>query len=367
MILWLTDIFPSLSERLQFLSAGDSRVFLTARIAMATITSFLLAIILGPFAIRWLKARFTEKVKSASARLDEMQKGKEATPTMGGLFIIGAVVLAGLLWGDLSNSFVQYGLILCVGLTIVGGVDDWIKLRTQQRGLTARQKFGAQAVVAAIVAAGIAHQLGNSTGGAELILPVGRWVIPLGIFFIPWAILAMLGGSNGVNLTDGLDGLAAGCTIFVGATMAALTYAAGHSGIATYLSIPSVPGSGETAVLLGALIGAMLGFLWFNAHPAQVFMGDTGALPVGGLLAFSAIVCRQEVLFVVCSSVFVAETVSVIAQMGSARMLGVKPLLCAPLHNHFLFRGDHETKIVTRCWIVSALSCIAAFALLKVN
>lgn len=348
-------------------SSGDSRVFLTARIALASVTSWLLAMILGPRAIRWLKRRFPERIDSASSRLNEIQADKQATPTMGGLFIVSSVVLSVLLWGDLTSLYVILGLSAAVGFATLGAIDDWIKLSTERNGLRARTKLFVQAILALGLGTAIYLAHREVPRGLELIWPLGNSGLWLGGGFIAWAVLVIVGSSNAVNLTDGLDGLAGGCTIFAGSAFVALTYIAGHSVMASYLSVPFISGGGEFAVVLGALVGAMMGFLWFNCYPAQVFMGDTGALTIGALLALAALITRQEVLLVIVGGVFVIETVSVILQIGWFRTTGKRLIACSPLHNHFLFKGDHEMKIVVRFWIGSALLAIIGVASLKIH
>ena len=203
--------------------------------------------------------------------------------------------------------------------------------------------------------------------GTDLVSPIGGYALPLGVGFVAWAVLLLTGTSNAVNLTDGLDGLATGCTVFAGTAFTALAYVAGHALIADYLNVPFIAGAGEMSVVIAALVGAMLGFLWFNCYPAQVFMGDTGSLPVGALLGLAALVTRQELLLALIGGVFVVETLSVILQVAWYRLTGNRLIACSPLHNHFLFRGQHEIKIVTRFWIGSALLAIVGIASLKLS
>jgi phospho-N-acetylmuramoyl-pentapeptide-transferase len=367
MLVWLLDHFGPLASHFESHTTGDSRTFLTARTALALVTSFIAAVVLGPLAIRWLRSRFRERVASASERLNELQAAKNNTPTMGGLFVIAAIVVAVLLWGDLRSAYVQIGLFVAVTFGAVGGIDDWIKLRTSRRGLTPRQKFLAQSLLSLVAALWLYMVQRDVTHGTDLIWPLGHYAIPLGIGFIVWSVVVMVGSSNGVNLTDGLDGLAGGCVVFAGSAFVALTYLAGHAVLAAYLGIPFIAGCGELSILLGAIVGAMLGFLWFNCHPAQVFMGDTGSLPLGALLGLAALVTRQEVLLVIVGGVFVIETLSVIAQVGWFKLTGSRLIACSPLHNHFLFRGLDEHKIVVRFWIGSALLALVAVASLKLQ
>lgn len=367
MLVWLLKQFAPVLEQLSGVSTGDSRVFLTARMALAAIVSFLTAVLCGPVAIRWLKSRFRERIDSASARLNELHAAKSNTPTMGGLFIVGAIVLAALGCGDLSNRYLQQALLVVVGFAVIGGIDDWIKISTSKRGVTARQKFSAQMCLALAICSWLYMVQLSQPQGLELIFPIGRHGIFIGAGFIAWAAFVMVGTSNGVNLTDGLDGLAGGCLVFAGSAFAVLTYLSGHRVMAEYLAMPHMVGAGELGVLFSAMIGAMLGFLWYNCHPADVFMGDTGSLPTGALLGYGALVIRQEVLLVIIGGVFVVETISVMAQVTSYRLTGKRILSCSPLHNHFVFRGDSETKIVVRFWISSALLALLGIASLKIR
>lgn len=367
MFLWLLEHFVPLAERVEGSVAGDSRVFLTARAALATVTAFLAAILLGPVAIRWLKGRFRERIDSASSRLNELHAAKQNTPTMGGLFLVAAIVLTTLLWGDLSNAYVQMALVCSLSFAALGAADDWIKLRTARRGLTARQKFVVQVGLALLIGGWLYAVPSSQPAAHDLVWPFGNFRIPLGVLFIGWAAFLLVGSSNGVNLTDGLDGLASGCVVTSGAAVAGVTYLAGHARFAEYLQIPYVPGCGELAVVLGGMVGAVLGFLWYNCHPAQVFMGDTGSLPLGALLALGMLAAKQELLLAVIGGVFVVETLSVILQVGCNKTLGFKPLRCSPLHNHFVFRGDPEPRIVTRFWIASVILAVIGAVCLKLH
>jgi len=367
MLPWLLHHLLPLAEQMEQHVAGDSRVYLTARTALAAITSFLLAIVLGPIAIRWLRVYCGERIDSASETLNKLHAGKQNTPSMGGLFIMAALLLSTLFWGDLTNSYIQIGLFIAVTFTALGAVDDWIKLSTTRRGLKARQKLVVQFLLAGVAAVWLYMIQKEKPCGLELFWPVGNFSLWLGAGLIPWAAFVLVGTSNGVNLTDGLDGLATGCAVFAGTAFVALTYLAGHHALAGYLHIPFISGSGEFSILIGSLVGALLGFLWFNCYPAQVFMGDTGSLPIGAILALAALVTRQEVLLVIIGGIFVIETLSVIIQIGSLRLTGKRVIACSPLHNHFVFRGVHEIKIVTRFWIGSALLAILGMVSLKIQ
>ena len=358
MVVWLLRTFgPDAAA-----GGAGAPIFLSGRTAAAAVTAFFLALAFGPRAIRWLRARFREPVKSASGTLDGLHAGKTGTPTMGGLFTVAAVLLAGLIWADLSSTLVRAAGFVTLAFATLGAADDWVKLKTARRGLSATEKLAAQFGLAG-VAAGLLqsalHTAGATTG---FVLPVVGWELPLGLLFVPCAALVTVAGSNAVNLTDGLDGLAAGCAVVAAAAVTGLCYLGGHAEWAAHLAVPHVRGAGELGVLAAALTGANLGFLWFNAHPAQVFMGDTGALSAGALLAFCALAVRQEVVFLLVGGVFAAEVASVILQVGCFKLTGRKAILCSPLHNHFVFRGDPETRIVARFWIGSAVCAAVAAA-----
>lgn len=363
MLIWILNQFQSVSEQVQTHAAGDSRVYLTARTALAGVVAFVLAVLLGPMIISWLKSRYTERIASDSRRLNELHAAKQQTPTMGGLLIGFALLGATLICGDLTNPLVLLGIAVVVGFATLGFTDDWTKFSTRRNGLRARTKFGIQAVIAFLITAGLYFTASTPT----LYWPLGGSILSLGLWYLPWGMLVIVGTSNGVNLTDGLDGLAGGCLVFVGSAFVALSYIAGHSVMAHYLAIPFVSGSGELAVMLGAMVGAMLGFLWFNCYPAQVFMGDTGSLPLGALLGFAALAIKQEIMLVIVGGIFVIETLSVILQVASFKLTGKRIIACSPLHNHFVFQGMDEHKIVVRFWIGSALCALVGIASLKIQ
>lgn len=367
MLVWLLKEFGPFLERLELVTTGDSRVFLTARIALASVTSFVVAVLFGPLVINWLKRHFRERIASDSEKLNELHAGKENTPTMGGVFVCAAILLATLLWGNLRNPYCNLAISVVISFCGLGAWDDWIKLSTHRNGLSARHKFAMQVVLAIGFSIGLWVIHKTKSDGLDLVFPIGDWRVPLGAAFIGWVTLVLVGSSNGVNLTDGLDGLAAGCLVFAGSAFTALCYLAGHKQMAEYLVIPHIDGCGEMAVVMAAMVGAMLGFLWFNCHPAQVFMGDAGSLPLGALLGLAAVATRQEALLVVIGGIFVIETLSVILQVSYFKATRTRILACSPLHNHYRFKGHHEIKIVVRFWIVSALLALVALASLKIR
>lgn len=340
---------------------------ITFRSSAAAVVGFFLAVWLGPRLIEWLQVRFREPNRSDSAEIRRLHEKKDATPTMGGLFLMAGLVAAVLVLGDLANPFVQAALVLVVGLAALGAMDDLTKLRGSSGGLSVKGKLAGQLVIAALVVLLVHTRLAATPDGLALSLPLVGTSIPLGLAWIPLAIIVIVGSSNAVNLTDGLDGLAGGCLIFAAGAMAVVTYACGHAELADYLHLPHVAGAGEMTVVAGAMIGGVLGFLWFNCHPAQVFMGDTGSLPLGGLLGFMAVVARQELLLLVIGGVFVAEAASVILQVGYYKWRRRRIFLCAPLHHHFQLRGWPETRVVTRFWIASAICAAVGLSTLKLG
>jgi phospho-N-acetylmuramoyl-pentapeptide-transferase len=340
---------------------------ITARAALAALASFLMAVLLGPRSIAWLGRRFREPIKSDSPEIRRLHESKQATPTMGGLFIMAALAGSMFLAGDLTNHHLLLGLAFAAGLTMLGALDDLVKLRSQRAGLSARGKLAGQLLLASVAALVLYFDHSRLADGLALPPPLNVPALSLGMWFVPLAIVVMVGSSNAVNLTDGLDGLAGGCMLFAVAAMMLVVYAAGHAQWAAYLSVPHIAGCGELTVLAAGMIGAVVGFLWFNCHPAQVFMGDTGSLPLGGLLGYMAVAARQELLLVLIGGVFVAEAASVIVQVGWYKWRRQRVFLCAPLHHHFQFRGWPESKIVVRFWIAAALCALLGAAALRIN
>lgn len=337
----------------------------TLRAALAALVGFLLAAALGPWWIGWLRRRFREPNTSPSPEIQRLHESKHSTPTMGGLFIIAGVLGAAVVFGDWGNPMVLAAVWVAVGLAVVGAVDDLIKLAGRARGLSARAKLTAQSAVALVAAVLIYRHHAATPNTLVWVFPGAGAGVELGAWFIPWAALVIVGSSNAVNLTDGLDGLSGGCLVAALGAMTPAIYASGHAIWAAYLGIPRVAGAGELCVLSAAAIGGVLGFLWFNCHPAQVFMGNTGALPLGGLLGALALSVRQEWLLVVVGGVFVAEALSVILQVGAYRLWRRRVLLCAPLHHHFQLKGWTESKIVVRFWIAAALCAVLGLGCLK--
>lgn len=364
MLVWLLDYFAAFGT-----AAGEAGRLAdlsktTPRACLAACSSFLLALWLGPRVIAWLQKHFREPIKSDSETLRQLHRAKHATPTMGGLFMV-AGLLAGLAaFADLTNRYVQVAAWLAVGLAIVGAIDDLAKLRGAGNGLSPRAKLLGQSAVALVAAWLVYQQHLQTPGTLDLFLPgLGR--VSLGLWFVPLAVLVIVGSSNAVNLTDGLDGLAGGCLVFAIGAMALMAYAGGHAGLAEYLGVVRIPHANEMLIVAGGMLGGVAGFLWFNCHPAQVFMGDTGSLPLGGLLGLLAVVARQELLLLIVGGVFVAETLSVILQVASFRSTGKRIFRCAPLHHHFEFQGWPETQIVVRFWIASAFCAMLGMVAMR--
>ncbi|MBK7423041.1 MAG: phospho-N-acetylmuramoyl-pentapeptide-transferase [Propionivibrio sp.] len=342
--------------------------YITLRTVLAAMTALIISFMAGPRVIRWLAAK---KIGQA-VRQDGPQTHivKTGTPTMGGVLILIAIAITTLLWGDLANRYVWVVLIVTLGFGAIGWYDDWRKVvHRDPKGLASRWKYFWQSVLGLAVAVYLSF---SSTVPAqmELIVPFFKTVAyPLGIIgFITLTYLVIVGTSNAVNLTDGLDGLAIMPTVMIAAALAIFAYVAGSSVFAKYLLMPYIPGAGELAIFLGAMAGAGLGFLWFNAYPAEVFMGDVGALALGGALGTVAVIVRQEIVLAVMGGVFVAETLSVAAQVLYFKYTGGKRIFrMAPLHHHYELGGWKETQVVVRFWIITIMLVLIGLSTLKIR
>jgi phospho-N-acetylmuramoyl-pentapeptide-transferase len=344
---------------------ADTLAKITTRAGLAAIASFTLAMLCGPRSIAWLKCRFREPIKNPSPELAALHRCKDATPTMGGLFIFAGLAAAVAVFSDWRNSYVPIVLACMAALAALGAVDDLVKLKTTAQGITPRVKLIAQTVIALVASVLIFRLHGGVAGGLDLHVPGTDQSLALGVWFIPWAVIVIVGSSNAVNLTDGLDGLAGGCLLCATGAMGIVCYASGHAGWAEYLNLTHIPLAGETTVIAAATCGALLAFLWFNCHPASVFMGDTGSLPLGGLLGLLAVIARQETLLVAIGGVFVVEALSVITQVAWFRTTGRRVFRCAPLHHHFQLLGWPEDKVVVRFWIAGVLCATLGLVSLK--
>jgi phospho-N-acetylmuramoyl-pentapeptide-transferase len=341
--------------------------YITFRAACAALTALLLSIVLGPFLIRWLKSRqIGQAIREEGPKAHQAKAG---TPTMGGVLINVAIVVPTLLFMELGNRYVWVAIAATLLAMLIGIGDDWRKVaRKQNRGLSARQKLLLQSLVG--LGVGIASILlfDRRPDPTGVLIPFFKTVhFELGLAYVLFAAVVVVGSSNAVNLTDGLDGLAIGATLIASTTFAILAYVAGHAKVATYLLVPSVPGAGELTVFCASIVGASLGFLWFNAHPAEVFMGDTGSLALGAALGTVAVLIKQETLLVLVGGLFVVEALSVILQVASFRLTGKRIFRMAPLHHHFELAGWHESKVITRFWIVAILFALFSLSTLKLR
>jgi phospho-N-acetylmuramoyl-pentapeptide-transferase len=352
---------------------GPLRIFrsITFRAALGTAFAFALVVLLGPVFLRWMtRLKATEDVaKPDSSRLEDLHAMKSGTPTMGGLLILSGLVPAVVLFCDVTQGRVLGALGVLLLFGALGFVDDYAKLRGRKNGgLSKLEKLVAQTLLASLAAAVVWSLSTPET--TRLLVPFTKWaeVRPdLGVFYWVFFVVVMLGCCNAVNLTDGLDGLAAGSTIMVCLTYAALAYIAGNAITAGYFRIPHVAGGGELAILSASMIGALMGFLWYNCHPAQVFMGDTGSLALGAVLAYIALVVKQEIVLALAGGVFVLEAVSVVLQVTSLRLRKRRVFRCAPFHHHLEFSDWHENKIVIRLWLVGAILAALGLATLKMH
>ena len=342
--------------------------YVTFRTAMAAATAMVLSLALGPWVIRTLSAlKMGQHIRDEGP---ENHQKKAGTPTMGGILILMVITVSTLLWCDLKSGAIWVALLALLGFGTVGAFDDAQKLlKKQNLGLRSWQKMALLTGISLLVAYLVLHFGLRGVATSKLSVPFFKNFRPdVGILLIPWIWLVMVGTSNAVNLTDGLDGLAIGGTLIVSVTYAILAYVVGNSKIAAYLVVPYVPGGAELSVFMGAMAGACLGFLWFNAHPAEVFMGDTGSLALGGALGTVAVVIKQEVLLVIAGGLFVLEAVSVILQVGSFKLRGGKRIFrMAPFHHHLELGGLQETKVVIRMWITAIVCSILALSSLKLR
>lgn len=338
--------------------------YITLRTVYAVITALVLCLMIGPYMIELLKKyQIGQFVRNDGP---SRHLTKAGTPTMGGVLILIIVVLATLSWADLSNVYVWLVLAVLAGFGLIGFADDYLKVvRKKSEGLRGKYKFTMQIAIATLVAIALYYLPAYST---TLSVPFLKNFNPdLGWFYIPFVIFIIVGTSNAVNLTDGLDGLAIGPVIVVTMVFTIITYVAGNAKIASYLLIPFINGSGELAILCGAVFGAGLGFLWFNTYPASVFMGDVGSLPLGALLGTVAVIAKHELLLIIVGGIFVVETVSVIFQVASFRLHGKRVFLMAPLHHHYELKGWQEPKIIVRFWIIAIILGLLALSTLKLR
>lgn len=349
----------------EYFSAFNIFQYITFRAAYAAVTALFISFVVGPKMISALR-----KFKMGQmVRLDGPQSHlhKSGTPTMGGLLMILAITVSCLLWQDLANPYVWIGLVSLLGFGLVGFLDDYLKItRKSTEGLQARFKIIGQITVSLVIVLFLYFNRNDHT--TLLYIPFFKNpVIDLGALYIPFGVFVLVAWTNSVNLTDGLDGLAIGLVIMAGISFAIITYITGRADFADYLQIPYLPESSELPVFCFALVGAAVGFLWFNSHPAEVFMGDTGSLALGGVLGVVSMIIKKEVLLVIIGGVFVLEALSVIIQVVSFKTTGRRVFKMAPLHHHFELKGWAETKVVIRFWIMGGMFAILALSTLKIQ
>ncbi len=341
--------------------------YITLRAVLAALTALLISFVIGPRLIRKLgELKIGQPIRDDGPQTHLVKAG---TPTMGGALIILSVAVTTLLWADLRNQYVWVVLVTLLGFGAIGWVDDWRKVvEKNPKGLPSRWKYFWQSVIAILVAGWLAWSA-HLPAQTELIVPFFKQVVmPLGAFgFVLLAYFVIVGTSNAVNLTDGADGLAILPTVMVAGALGIFAYVAGHAVFAKYLAVPYIPGAGELTVFCGALAGAGLAFLWFNAYPAEVFMGDVGALALGAVLGLVAVIVRQEIVLFIMGGVFVMETVSVMLQVGSYKLRKKRIFLMAPIHHHFEKKGWKETQVVVRFWIISMMLVLIGLSTLKLR
>ncbi|NWF38260.1 phospho-N-acetylmuramoyl-pentapeptide-transferase [Mariprofundus sp. NF] len=336
--------------------------YITFRTVYALVTSLVICWVFGPWFIKHLKS---QQGKGQPIRDDGPQTHliKQGTPTMGGLLILIALTITTLLWADLTNGFIWLALLVTLGYGLIGWLDDYLKImRSNPKGLAGRWKLLLQLLFGGIAAAGLWMMTDPIVD-----IPFFNMQWDMGWFYPVFVVFVLVGSSNAVNLTDGLDGLAVAPTFMVASSLAVVVYLAGHAKFSAYLMIPFVPGAGELAVFCGALVGACLGFLWFNTYPAQVFMGDVGALSLGGALGFVACAVHQQFLLAIAGGLFVLEAVSVMVQVASFKMTGKRVFRMAPIHHHYELKGWPEPKVIVRFWIISILLALVALSTLKIR
>jgi phospho-N-acetylmuramoyl-pentapeptide-transferase len=362
-----------LNEWTNLLSPLNVFEYITFRAMAAALTSLVICLFCGPMTIRMLtrlKLGQPLRTKAEVHKLAELHSGKKGTPTMGGLLILISVTASCLLWARTSNIFVWLVLFGFLFLGAVGFVDDYIKVtKKKSAGLPGRVKLAAQAVVAVVVTLILFHHDTTAEAARRLELPFWKEPIvwKMDWLALPFFALVVMGASNAVNLTDGLDGLATGCTVTVALVYAVFSYIIGSPKFANYLKFTPMPGAAELSIFCAALVGAGLGFLWYNCHPAQVFMGDTGSLAIGGALGVVAICIGQELLLILAGGIFVMEAGSVLLQVASFKLTGKRIFAMSPLHHHFELRGWNESTVTVRFWILSLLFALLALSTLKLR
>jgi phospho-N-acetylmuramoyl-pentapeptide-transferase len=356
--------------------------YITVRTALASLTAMLLGLVLGPWVIRRLRElQIGQFIREEGPKSHHAKAG---TPTMGGVLIVSATVIPTLLWGDLQNTYVWLAVFTMLAFGFIGFIDDYRKVvKRQNLGLTGKRKFLLQTLVSCAVAVTLLSLTSTGTYSTQLSVPFfkkfhpdlvihsllgGRYLWLLGYLpFLVFVVTVIVGSSNAVNLTDGLDGLAIGCVVVASGALTVLTYVTSHAGFSSYLDLQHLPQVGELTVFCGALVGSALGFLWYNAHPAEIFMGDVGSLALGGSIGMIAVAIKQEILLFFVGGVFVLEALSVILQVASFRLVGKRIFRMSPLHHHFELAGWSESKIIVRFWIAALVFALFSLTTLKLR
>jgi len=340
--------------------------YITFRTALAVLTAMLITFIIGPEVIKRLR-RFsvTQQVRDDGP---QTHMGKTGTPTMGGVLIIISILVTVLLWGDLTNKYILMMIFSLVGFGTIGFIDDYLKVvKRDSKGLRGCYKFGAQALLALTISMFIYMNPKDPYNDVLSIPFFKKWLFDLGWFYVPFSIIVIVGSSNAVNLTDGIDGLAVGLVGIAVLATGVLVYISGNFKFSQYLQVLYIPGTGELTVFCGAILGASLGFLWYNSYPADVFMGDVGSLSLGGVLGTLAVITKQEIVLAVVGGIFVIETLSVVFQVASFKLTGKRMFRMAPIHHHFELKGWPEPKVIVRFWIVGIMLALLSLATLKLR
>ena len=359
-------MFPFFADQLtEFYSAFNALTYITTRGILSALTALLVSFVLGPKLIQ--KLSFNDIGESIRQEGPESHSLKEGTPTMGGLLILFSITISSLIWGDFSSRYMVNILLVIVSFGLIGFIDDYMKLNGNSDGMRPAVKLIAQLVVAFVSVFFLFSSI-LSPAETELVIPyTNNLTLQMGLLFIPFSIFVIVGSSNAVNLTDGLDGLAIMPTVMIATALGIFAYVAGNINMSDYLGVPYIRDAGEVFIICAAIAGSGLGFLWFNTYPAQVFMGDVGALSLGAALGLIAVIVRQELVLAVMGGVFILETVSVILQVGSYKLTGKRMFNMAPIHHHFELKGWAEPKVIVRFWIITVILVLIGLASLKLR
>ena len=352
-------------QLIEFYSAFNALTYITTRGILSALTALLVSFVLGPKLIQ--KLSFNDIGESIRQEGPESHSVKEGTPTMGGLLILFSITISSLIWGDLSSRYIVNILLVIVSFGLIGFIDDYMKLNGNSDGMRPAVKLIAQLVVAFVSVFFLFSSI-LSPVETELVIPyTNNLTLQMGWLFVPFSIFVIVGSSNAVNLTDGLDGLAIMPTVMIATALGIFAYVAGNINMSDYLGVPYIKDAGEVFIICAAIAGSGLGFLWFNTYPAQVFMGDVGALSLGAALGLIAVIIRQELVLAVMGGVFILETISVILQVGSFKLTGKRMFNMAPIHHHFELKGWAEPKVIVRFWIITVILVLIGLASLKLR